>query len=150
MLEWLHKSFLLKLGFGNPDMYLSAKLYKTRLHNGVWAWAMSPTKYVHEAVRNCRVHLLTNYGGKYRMPMKADNPFKMGHDPELNTSPELDPNAVPNYLTIIGILRWMIELGRINIITKVSLLLTHVALPRERDLSAAVHVMTHIDQRYNH
>ena len=46
MLEWLHKSFPLKLGFGKPDMYLGAKLHKTRSHNGVWAWAMSPVKYV--------------------------------------------------------------------------------------------------------
>ena len=32
--------------FGNPDIYLGAKLCKTRLHNEVWAWAMSPVKYV--------------------------------------------------------------------------------------------------------
>ena len=43
----------------------------------------------------------------------------------------------------------MIKLGRINIITKVSLLSSHVALPRERHLDAAVHVMAHVDQRYN-
>ena len=53
-------SFPLKLGFGNPDIYVGAKLCKSRLHNGVWAWAMSSTKYVQEAVRNCRVHLLVN------------------------------------------------------------------------------------------
>ena len=35
VLEWFHKYFPLKLGFGNPDMYLSAKLCKTRLQNGV-------------------------------------------------------------------------------------------------------------------
>ena len=58
MLEWLHKkSFPLKLGFGDPDMYLGVKLHKTRLHNGVWKWAMSPAKYVKEAVRNCIEHL---------------------------------------------------------------------------------------------
>ena len=51
------------------------------------------------------------------MPKKAENPFKMGYDPELDTSPELDPNAGLYYITIIDILRWMIELGRINIIT---------------------------------
>ena len=27
-------------------------LSKTRLYNGVWAWAMNPVKYDHEAVRN--------------------------------------------------------------------------------------------------
>ena len=44
--EWSHKSFPIKLEFGNPNMYLGAKLHKTRLHHGVWAWAMSPVKYV--------------------------------------------------------------------------------------------------------
>ena len=49
------------------------------------------------------------------MPKKAQNPFKMGYDPEMDTSPELDPDAISYYLIIIGIPRWMIELGRIDI-----------------------------------
>ena len=81
MLEWLHKSFQIKPGFGKPDMYLGLKLGKTRLHNGVWAWVMSPIKYVHEAERNCTVHLSSNYGGKHKIPEKAKNPLKMGYDP---------------------------------------------------------------------
>ena len=36
VLMWLHISFPLKLGFGEPEMYLGAKLCRTRLHNGVW------------------------------------------------------------------------------------------------------------------
>ena len=71
MLEWLHKFFPFKPGYGEPAMYLGVKLCKTGLHNGIWAWVMSPVKYVHEAVRNCIVHLSFNYGGKYRMPKKA-------------------------------------------------------------------------------
>ena len=43
VLEQLHKSFLLKPGFGKPDMYVGVKLHKFRLRNGVWTWAMSPT-----------------------------------------------------------------------------------------------------------
>ena len=34
MLEWLHEVFPLRPEFGNPDMYLGAKLHKTRLHVG--------------------------------------------------------------------------------------------------------------------
>ena len=45
------------------------------------------------------------------MPRKVENPFKMGCYPELDTSPELDPDAAFYYLAIIGILRCMIELG---------------------------------------
>ena len=73
----------------------------------------------------------------------------MGHDPELDTSPELDPDAVSSYLTIINVLRWMIELGKINIINVVSSLLYHVTLHREGHLEAAIHVMAHVGYRYN-
>ena len=64
-----------------------------------------PVKYVPEVIRNCAVHLSSNDGGKYRMPKKAENPFKMGHDPELDISPELDQIAVSYYLTAIDVIR---------------------------------------------
>ena len=73
----------------------------------------------------------------------------MCYDPELDTCPKLDPVAASYYLTIIGILRWMIELGIIGIITEALLLLSHVALPRKGHLDAAIHVMAHVGQRYN-
>ena len=85
-----------------------------------------------EAVRNCAVHLEANYVGRVRLHQKAENPFKKGCDPELDTSPKLDSNASSFYLTYFGIPRWMIELGRIDIITKMSLLSTHVTFPRDR------------------
>ena len=113
-------------------MYQDTKLCKTRLHNGACAWAMSPTKYVCEAVRNCEVHFLTKYGDKYNMHKKTENPFKMGCDTELDTSPELDLHAASYYLTIIGILSLIFELGRIDMITKLLLLTSHVSLPKER------------------
>jgi hypothetical protein len=38
----------------NPDDNdLDTKLKQTQLPNGVWAWGMSPSKYVQQAVRNC-------------------------------------------------------------------------------------------------
>ena len=84
---------------------------------------------------------MANYSGKFRLPKKVDNCFKIGYDPELGISPDLEPNATSYFQPIIGILRWMIKLERINIITKLSLLSTHLVLPREEHLDAAVHVM---------
>ena len=95
---------------------------------------MSPARYVQEAVSNCKICLSSFCGNRYRLSKKAENPFKMGYDPELDTSPVLDLDAASYYLTIIGILRWMVELARMDIITKVSLLSSHVALPREGHL----------------
>ena len=43
----------------------------------------------------------------------------------------------------------MIKLGRIDITSNVSLLSSHVALPREGHLDTEVHVMAHVGQRYN-
>ena len=43
----------------------------------------------------------------------------MVNDPELDIKSELDLDAVSYFESVIGILRWLIELGRINIITKV-------------------------------
>ena len=66
---------------------------------------MSLVKYVQDAVRNCIVHLAAKYDGRFRLPKKAENQFKMDYDPELNSSPELDPDTASYYLTVIGILR---------------------------------------------
>ena len=87
----------LKLGYDKPDMYLGAKLCKTRLHNGVWAWAISLVKYVQEAVRNGTVHLAANYGGRFSLPKKEENPFKMGYDSELDTSS--DKTQMQHFIT---------------------------------------------------
>ena len=82
-------------------MYLGVKLHKTRLHNGLCACAMISVNYVQEAVRNCAVHSATNYGGRFRLPKKTENPFKFG----LDISPELDPGTASYYLTNISIAR---------------------------------------------
>ena len=111
-------------------MYLGTKLCKTRLHNVIWAQAMSPSKYVHEAVRNGIVTLSSNYGGKYRMPKKAENPFKTGYGPDFDTSPELDPDAESYYLMITCVLRWINELKRMDLMSEVSLFSSHRTIPR--------------------
>ena len=54
---------------------------------------MSSARYVQEAVSNCKAHLLFIYGGSYRLPKKAENPFKMSYYPELDISSELDPRC---------------------------------------------------------
>ena len=37
---------------GNPDIYLGAKLWQVQLNSGVYTWAMSPSKYMQDAVQN--------------------------------------------------------------------------------------------------
>ena len=72
----------------------------------------------------------------------------MGYDPELDISFELEPDAASYFLTIISVHRWMIELGMIDIITKVLLLSSHLALSKVVHLNTPVHVMACLGQRY--
>jgi hypothetical protein len=73
-----------------PTFYLGSKLKNTALPNGVVAWGMISSKYVHSAVQNgqeCRVAL----PGDQNLQNKASGPFKRGYKPDLDESPELDP-----------------------------------------------------------
>ena len=49
------------------------------------------------------------------MPSKADTPMRTAYRPELDVSPELEPAEAAYYQSIIGILRWIVELGRVDI-----------------------------------
>jgi hypothetical protein len=44
---------------------------------------------------------------------------------------------------------WMVELGRVDIATEISLLSSHLAYPREGHLDAAPHVMGYLKQKHN-
>ena len=61
----MDKFFMMKkCSIGDPDIYLGAKLRKAQLYNNVFAWGMSPAKYVQEAARNVEEHLTKEYGGR--------------------------------------------------------------------------------------
>ena len=51
----IDRFFMMKPGsIGDPDIYLGAKLRQVQLPNGVYAWSLSTSKYVQEAVRNVK------------------------------------------------------------------------------------------------
>jgi hypothetical protein len=134
---------------GDPDVYLGAKLRQTCLPNGVWAWGLSPSKYVAQAVKNCQTHLTDNLHDRYRLPLRADNPFPVDYAPEMDRTDPLDPECLSFYQHLIGVTRWMVELGRIDIATEISLLSLHLAYPWEGPLEAALHVMAYLKQKHN-
>ena len=150
ILTEIDKFFKLKpASIGDPDIYLGAKLRKMTLNNGVWCWSISPSKYVQEAVRNCETHLRENFDGKYKLQKNAPNPFPYHYEPEIDISPALNPEMASYYQSLIGIMRWMVELGRVDIATEVSLLSSHNAYPREGHFEAALHIMSYLKGKHN-
>ena len=79
----------------------------------------------------------------------APNPFPTDYRPELDVSPELPLEHASYYQSLMGIFRWMIELGRVDICTEVSMLSSHMALPRQGHLEAALHVMSYLLLHHN-
>jgi hypothetical protein len=131
-----------------PTFYLGAKLKKTVLPNGVVTWGMSSSKYVQSAVHNVKEYLAA-LPGDQMLVKKSSGSFAGGYKPELDESPELDPTRANFYQSQIGILRCCVELGRIDIITEVSMLSIHLCLPREGHLEAVFHVFAYLGLHHN-
>ncbi|KAL3786440.1 hypothetical protein HJC23_011021 [Cyclotella cryptica] len=134
---------------GPPEMYLGAKLRKRTFKDGTTAWGLSPAKYVQQAARNVKTYLKSNLEGRYSLPKRGENPFPADYAPEEDVTPLVEPEVATYYMQLIGILRWMCELGRINICTEVSMLSSYSAMLREGHLEAAFHVFSYLKSKSN-
>jgi hypothetical protein len=132
---------------GSPDLYLGVKLSKTTLPNGVEAWCNSSHRYVQEAIKNTEKYI-QQHGAKM-LQKKTPSPMEANYRPEMDVSAILSPDRANYYQSQLGILRWIVELGRIDIATEVSMLAAHNALPREGHLAAVFHVYSYLKTRPN-
>jgi hypothetical protein len=130
-----------------PTFYLGVNLKNTVLPNGMIASCMSSSKYVQSAVQNIQEYLAALPGDKRLLSPPA--PFVGGYKPELDDILELEPINFNFFQLQIGILLWCVELGRIDIITEVSMLSTYICLPRESHLDAVFHVFAYLALHHN-
>ena len=140
--------FKMKPGsLGDPDVYLGNKLKPTVLESGVIAWGLSSSKYVQEAVANVERYLATNALGKGLK--KVRSPWPSGYEAELDTSTELNTKDLTFYQHLVGVLHWIVELGRVDVITEVSVLAGYLASPRDGHMDAALHLFSFLKQKHN-
>jgi hypothetical protein len=129
---------------GTPERYLGTNIDRCTIPNdatGGEYWSMSSHSYVRNAVQN--VKLLLNEEGR-GLKSTAKTPFSTTYRPELDTTDELDDNLSSRYSQLIGVLRWAVELGRIDIYYEVSVLSQHLALPRVGHLEAVYHIFAYL------
>ena len=62
---------------GNPNMYFGTKLKLMQLHNDIWAWSISPSKFVQEPVCICKENITKHLSKVFKLPKRADNPLKV-------------------------------------------------------------------------
>ena len=65
-------------------------------------------------------------------------PYSSSYRPELDVTDELAQNLTKRFQQLIGVLRWSIELGRIEIITEVSFLSQNLCFPCEGRLNYVI------------
>jgi hypothetical protein len=80
----------------------------------------------------------------HKLQSGAHCPMKADYRPEVDISPVLSDTLATYYQGLIGVLRWTCELGRIDILTEVSMLSSHNALPREGHLEAVLDVFAYL------
>jgi len=82
-----------------------------------------------------------------RLATKVTTPIHLGYRPELDTTAELDPKRASYYQGLIGVLRWITELGRIDILVAVAMLSRHSVAPRRGHLEQVFHIFAYL-KRY--
>jgi len=114
--------------------------------NEVQAYQYSSAQYVKHAVKNVETFL---HSHNTRLPCKASTPISVDYRPELDVTPELDAGTAAYFQSLIGILHWAVELGRVYITCEVLMLSSHLALPRECHLNQVFHVFAYLKYHHN-
>ena len=79
---------------------------------------------------------------------QTKRPFLMSYSPELNVYPVLNHKEAQEYQHFIGIARWIIELGRVDILYEGPLLSSHLAIPQKGHMEALMEIFVYIYKAY--
>eukprot|EP00978_Attheya_sp_CCMP212_P012593 scaffold31500_cov55-Attheya_sp.AAC.2 len=132
--------------YAPPERYLGANIGKYDLPDSQKAWYMSSDNYAREAVKTVE-QKLSEIGEQLisARNSKISGPTSPGYCPELDISPELGPEKANYYQNLIGVLRWAMELGHIDIHVEVALLSSHlVIMPRKGHLDQVFHIFAYL------
>ena len=135
-MDYLASRYTLKPGsVQEPELYLGSQVSKFYIKGAENPekprWPMSSEKYVKQAVADVELEL-SNVD--QCLPTRVTTPLSQGYRPELDQSREVDGKRGQYYQSLIGVLRWICELGRVDILVAVSMLSRYVVSPREGHL----------------
>lgn len=88
--------------------------------------------------------ILKGDGEHMHLKTTAMTPFPTSYKPELDTTKELNEGLLSQYCQLIGILRWSVKLGRVDIYLETALLSQYLASPREGHLEAVYHIFAYL------
>ena len=151
VMDVIGETFRLKNGIDtNPSNYLGADIrswtYERQDGTEGQCWAIGSQSYLKEALRICEARM-QEHGLSYSSSRRKgkDTPFRtQDYRPELDATDFCDKALANLYQQLIGILRWVCELGRMDILHEVSLLSQYLAQPRIGHLQEAINIFFYL------
>jgi hypothetical protein len=104
---------------------------------------MQPKDYVKNAINVVKA-MLAEEGRELRTGKGTERPMPKSYRPEVDVSPVLTTEHAGRYSQLIGMLRWAVELGRVDIHLELSLLSSYLCEPREGHLEAAYSIFAYL------
>ena len=122
---------------GPPEYYLGND-FKT---DSKGRWCIGCRTYIKEGIR--RIEAI------FGSLQKRDIPMVTGDHPEMDETDILSDDEHTKYQMLIGMLNWIVTLGRIDIAYAVSSLSRFVAAPRKGHLKRALYVFEYLKKKFN-
>ena len=71
-----------------------------------------------------------------------------GYCPEIDITEELNPTDAAYYQSLVGVLLWIVELGREDICVEVSMLASFMAMLRQGHLEQLFHIFVYLKAKH--
>ncbi len=142
IMKGLEEFYHLKDGYAMPSRYLGAEVKQWHFQDDTnkMKWALSSSQCIKEAIKNIEAHLLIQDCKLFT----SHQPLPSNYLPEIDITPFLDDREKNFYQSQISILRWMVELGQLDIYVHVALLSPYLAQPQQGHLEAVYHIYSYL------
>jgi len=148
--DQLASFFRLKDNPTSPFMYLGTDIrpwtYQRSDGSSSKCWALGANTYVKEAIRVVETQKI-KFGISHSSTRRNGrlSPFNNSdYRPELDMTNPCDSQLTQLYQNLIGVARWICELGRIDILHEVSFLSQYMAQPRKGHLTQLLNILFYL------
>ena len=124
---------------GPPTRYLGATTGKEETDGPAkFCWTLSSKEYLINAIATVKENM------RLKSAKKCKTPISTGYHPELDFSQSSTNEQTNYYQSLIGILRWAVELGRIDVSVAVSMLSSYSATPQIGHLEQVAYIIAYL------
>jgi len=146
------KLYQLKNGYNFPSTFLGVDIGKFEIldHRGsiTKCYGFCSQNYVTRIFKELETKIKAILP-VYTFPTYVNAPLSSTYHPETDHTKELDDEYTTFYQGLVGILRWLVEIGRIDIAHATSVMSSYLQTPRMGHLIEVLHIFAYLKKRTN-